>query len=57
MQDIFYEAVFKFDRTDDNCDLLYTHECPGVITQIIVPILYSFISSIPKLKLQIINSS
>ena len=40
MQDIFYEAFFKFDRTDDNCDLLYTQECPGVIPQIIVPILY-----------------
>ena len=40
MQDIFYEAAFKFSRTDEDCETLYTQECPGVIPQISIPILY-----------------
>ena len=40
MQDIFYEAAFKFSRTDEDCETLYSQECPGVIPQISIPILY-----------------
>jgi hypothetical protein len=38
LEDIFYESVFKFDRTDDDCNLLYTQACPNIIPQIIVPL-------------------
>ena len=37
LEDIFYESVFKFDRTDDDSNLLYAQACPNNIPQIIVP--------------------
>ena len=37
VQDIFYEAIFKFNRTDDDFNALYNLECPNIFPQILVP--------------------
>ena len=37
VQDIFYEAIFKFNRNDDDCNALYNLGCPNIFPQIFVP--------------------
>ena len=37
VQDIFYEAILKFNRTDDDCNALYNLEYPNIFPQIFVP--------------------